>query len=45
LAAICPDIELPEIEKAIAETMPERLAVSNIKAVRTAKEAIKEAIT
>jgi hypothetical protein len=40
LSAVCADIALPEIEKAIAAAMPKR-ADGNIAAVRAAKEAVK----
>ena len=39
LSAVCPDITLFELEKAIEIIMPKKLAESNIAVVRAAKEA------
>ena len=41
LAAVHPDITLPEIEKAIRLTMSKRIVESNITVVRAAMEAVK----
>jgi pyruvate ferredoxin oxidoreductase gamma subunit len=40
LSAVCSDIAIPEIEKAIAAALPQRQVAGNIAVVKAAKEAV-----